>query len=364
MAYTAVNKSSNEFITKRYEGNAGTKTIVTGTFAPTLSWIKKIEDGSNSEHCQFDTTRGATKVIQSSTNEFQQTISNSLTAFTNTGFTLGAYGAVNGNGDALISMNWKGGTTSSITTNGTTTITPSSYSFNQTNGFSTLKYSGNGVDGAYLAHGLGKAPKLMIVKRLTDNGSHDWYVYHASLGNQKYLKLNASGGISGTDGMWGSFTPDVVNMKMSNDAQINTSGKEYVMYCWSEIPGYSKFGTYLGNASATDGSFVFTGFAPEFVICKTVGNDSWLTFSRFIGTTDPTGGATDYKKFNRHTYFFEANSGGAPQSAGTNQGMDMYSNGFKLFEDNGNLNGNNQQYVYLAWGQALVGTNNTAATAR
>ncbi len=63
-------------------------------------------------------------------------------------------------------------------------------SFDQTNGFSTLRYTGNGVDGAYLAHGLGKVPKLMIVKRLTDNGSHDWYVYHASLGNQKYLKLN------------------------------------------------------------------------------------------------------------------------------------------------------------------------------
>ena len=364
MAYTAVNKSSNEFITKRYEGNAGTKTIVTGTFAPTLSWIKKIEDGSNSEHCQFDTTRGATKVIQSSTNEFQQTISNSLTAFTNTGFTLGAYGAVNGNGDAFISMNWKGGTTSSITTNGTTTITPSSYSFNQTNGFSTLKYSGNGVDGAYLAHGLGKAPKLMIVKRLTDNGSHDWYVYHASLGNQKYLKLNASGGISGTDGMWGSFTPDVVNMKMSNDAQINTSGKEYVMYCWAEIPGYSKFNTYIGNGSATDGRFVYTGFAPTLVVCKTTGNDSWMVYTdKISGATAPSNAALS-GIFNRHNLLLEFNNAGDTQSAGTNQGMDMLSNGFKLFEDNGNLNGSGQEYIYMAWGQTLVGTNNIPATAR
>ena len=81
------------------------------------------------------------------------------------------------------------------------------------------------------------------------------------------------------------------------------------------------------------------------------------------GPTAPSAGALS-GIFNRHNRLLEFNNSGVTQSAGTNQGMDMYSNGFKLFEDNGNLNGSGQEYIYMAWGQTLVGTNNVPANAR
>ena len=100
------------------------------------------------------------------------------------------------------------------------------------------------------------------------------------------------------------------------------------------------------------------------VVCKTTGNDSWMLYTdKISGSTAPTGSALS-GTFNRHNRFTEFNNAGATQSAGTNQGMDMLSNGFKLFEDNGNLNGSGQEYVYMAWGQSIVGTNNVPANAR
>ena len=81
------------------------------------------------------------------------------------------------------------------------------------------------------------------------------------------------------------------------------------------------------------------------------------------GATAPTGSALS-GIFNRHNLFLETNSGGDTQSAGTNQGMDMLSNGFKLFEDNGNLNGSGISYIYMAFGQTIVGTNDIPNNAR
>ena len=40
------------------------------------------------------------------------------------------------------------------------TINSTSYSVNTTAGFSIVKYTGNGVSGATIAHGLGATPKL------------------------------------------------------------------------------------------------------------------------------------------------------------------------------------------------------------
>ncbi len=39
----------------------------------------------------------------------------------------------------------------------------------------------------------------------------------------------------------------------------------YIAYCFAEKKGYSKFGSYTGNGNA-DGTFVYTGFKPAWVI--------------------------------------------------------------------------------------------------
>jgi len=157
-------------------------------------------------------------------------------------------------------------------------------------------------------------------------------------------------------------TTDVIGLGAASTA--NRSGSPIVAYCWAELPGYSKFSTYFGNGSATNGTFVYTGFAPTMVVCKTTASDSWMVYTDKISGATAPGNTALSGIFNRHNLFVEFNAAGDTQSAGTNQGMDMLSNGFKLFEDNGNLNGSNQEYVYMAWGQSIVGTNNIPGNAR
>ena len=337
MAYTTIDKSSDYFDTKLYTGNGGTQSITGLDFRPDWVWIKSRSNAT--EHSQFDAPRGATKMIASSTFEQEQTVANMLTSFNSDGFSLGSYSSVNGNGYSQVSWNWKGGTTSGIATNGTTTITPSAYSFDQTSGFSVIKYTGNGVDGAYLPHGLGVSPQVMIVKRLTDNG-HSWYMYHVALGNQKYMQLNTANGISSTDGMWGSFTPTSVNMKMSNDAQIGVSSKNYIMYCFAEKQGYSKFSSYLGNGSA-DGTFVYTGFSPACVImkCSSSGSTPWLIW--------------DNKRpgYNLTNLRIRPNTAD-DEDTSTADPVDLLSNGFKCRGSNDDSNKAGSSFIYMAFAES------------
>ena len=366
MAYTTIDKATDFFTNKRFTGNGSTgQTLVTGTFPPDFCWIKKIEDGGSGEFCNFDTVRGATKVIQFSTNEYQQTITNTLTAFTSTGYTLGSYSAVNGTGDAFQSMNWKAGGASSANTDGSiATVT----SVNNTAGFAVTSYTGTGSN-ATIGTGLTSKPAWVIIKNLTDN-STEYMVGHKGIATNafaanKYMHINTNSSVATNSSSWNSTEPTSNGViYLGNGSYLNGSGKNYICYSWSEKPGYSSFGEYVGNGSATNGTFIYTGFAPKWVICKTLGLDNWMLYTDNIsGATAPTGSNLS-GIFNRHNLFLETNSGGDTQSAGTNQGMDMLSNGFKLFEDNGNLNGSGTSYIYMAFGQSIVGSNNVPATAR
>ena len=41
----------------------------------------------------------------------------------------------------------------------------------------------------------------------------------------------------------------------------------YGDYCFSNIPGYSKSGYFVGNSNS-DGPFFYTGFRPAFILAK------------------------------------------------------------------------------------------------
>ena len=356
MAYTTIPKSSANFSTNLYTGTGSNLTINTGHQSD-LIWIK--QRATIRPNCLFDSVNssnfagGNSKYLVSNTYDpLTSDNSTQITANSSTGFSIGTDNSdqINNNGDTAVAWSWKAGTTSGIATDGTTTITPSAYSFNQTSGFSIIKYSGNGVDGAYLPHGLGVSPKVMIVKRLVDTG-WDWYVYHVALGNQKYLQLNETSAISSTNGMWGSYTPTSVNMKMSNDAQIGASGKNYIMYCFADVQGYSKMGSYLGNGHA-NGTFAYTGFKPAFILVKNTGNSArnWQIYdSKRIG-------------YNYNNYRIATN---LPQTEESNLNIDIYSNGFKARSTDADVNENAKTYIYMAFAEEpLVSTNGTPATAR
>ena len=346
MAYTTIEDPTVYFEPELYVGTGSSRTISTLNFQPDWVWIKN--RGTNDRHSLFDAVRAAPNMLTSNANEAQSAQPSELTAFNANGFTVNNATSVNGSSANYVSWNWKAGTTSGIATDGTTTITPTGYSFNQTSGFSIIKYTGNGVDGAYLPHGLGVSPKVMIVKRLVDTG-WDWYVYHASMGNQKYMQLNTNAAISATDGMWYSYTPDTVNMKMSNDGQINASGKDYIMYCFADVQGYSKMGGYVGNGN-TDGTFVYTGFKPAFVMIKSRGGDNWrILDNKRLG-------------YNPNNSLLFPN---ITQAESALTWHDLLSNGFKLRTTDSGDNTNGENYIFMAFAaEPFVTSTGIPATAR
>jgi hypothetical protein len=149
---------------------------------------------------------------------------------------------INDNGETMVLWSWKGGTTSGITTNGSTVITPSAYSFSATSGFSAVKYTGNGNTTTKVAHGLGAAPKWILIKKTS--ADENWSVYHVGAGNDTSLTLNSNGGTTGGSNRFYDTTPDSVNFTLGDSGLVNGSGDTYIAYCFAEVPGFSKFGFY------------------------------------------------------------------------------------------------------------------------
>ena len=342
MSYTTINKSTAHFNSKIYTGNGGTQSITGIGHQPDLTWIKK-RDGTN-YHVLTDAVRGATKQIYSNDTGAEQAVAEGLKSFDSDGFTLGTNGDTNGSGGSYVGWNWKAGTTSGITTDGNTTITPSYYSINQTAGFSILKFIGNGVTGAKLAHGLGGTPAKIVIKKIDATG--DWTVYHKGMTTGYTMWWNYTQAEAAENLI---YSPDATNITLSNHSSVNTNGTTYIAYCWKEVTGYSKFGSYVGNGNA-DGTFIYTGFKPAFVILKSsTSTESWvLVDNKRLG-------------YNPDNNVLKPDTNG---TEATDNDVDLLSNGFKVIRNTGYVNDSGQTYIYMAIGQSLVGSNNVPCTAR
>jgi len=346
MAYTTVNDPSAYFQTQLFTGT-GSSLSVTNTgnanLQPDWVWIKNRDISAS--HVLTDTTRGATKSLFSDQDSGQATETQQLTSFNSDGFTVGTSNNVNGNGNASVAWQWKanGGTTSS---NGAGSIT-STVQANTTAGFSVVSYVGNGVNGASVGHGLTAIPSVIIFKR-TD-GVRNWMVYHQAIGPTKatFLDLSAA---ADTDSVYFSNTaPTSGIFYLGTNNKGNGDGTAYIAYCFAEKQGYSKFGSYTGNGSA-DGSFVYTGFSPAWVVVKRT--DSGNNWHMHDNKRAP------YNSNNK-TLYPNLNNPEATED------FDMLSNGFKLRESGGGYNADGGTYIYMAFAQnPLVATNDVIALAR
>ena len=335
-AYTTIDDAGSFQNQVLYTGDSGTNAITGVGFQPDLTWIKR-RNGTY-DHYLFDTTRGVLQYVNSNDTTADTTLANSLTTWGADGFTVGSEGVVNNSGDTFVAWNWKAGTTSGITTDGSTTITPSSYSFNQSTGISILDYTGNGTGGAKVAHGLGATPKIVVTKRSNTTGY--WYVHNAVMGDNSEAYWNDDQTFSGStsDGI----TPDSVNFALEGTSSAtNGTGDTYVCYCFAEVQGYSKFGTYKGNGNA-DGVFVYTGFKPAFVQTKnTALAGEWFMFdNKRPGINSYSGG--NYN-LSTNTDYAEVTSGGNT--------IDLLSNGFKARTTGGYTNGSGNIIVYMAFAE-------------
>ena len=344
MAYTTIDKSDDYFNSVLYTGNGSTQSITGVNFQPDLVWIKDRSDAYDHRLC--DSVRGATKLLYSSLTLAEATEATSLTSFDSDGFSLGSANGVNSNTDNHVAWNWLAGGTGVTNTNGDITSTVSA---NTTSGFSVVTWTGAGSAGT-VGHGLGAVPKFIITKKRNNTGN--WACYHSSLGNTKYIYLNGTGASATYSGFWNNTTPTSTLISLGTDDNVTGSGDNIIAYCFAEVKGFSKFGSYTGNGSA-DGTFVYTGFKPAWLMikCTSSGTTQWRMYDDKRDTYNPV-----YKELNANTSDAE--------NASTRY-HDFLSNGFKMRDTNINTNGSGSTYIYMAFAEnPLVTSGGTPTTAR
>ena len=353
MAYTDIDDPSAHFQTALYTGNGGTLNVVNdgnSDLQPDWLWFKS--RSHTTDHGLQDTVRGNDKAIQSNSNLAEAGVGSSqITALNTDGFSLSSGGDVNTNARTYVCWQWKAGTAFSNDASSTSVGTIDSVgSANDTAGFSIVTYSGTGSNGT-IKHGLSTTPNIIFWKRRDNNaGAVNWIVQSTLFGNQTKLVLNTTeafstgSAFSQTD----NWTNTLIDLK--NYEGQNASNGTYVAFCFAEKKGFSKFGIYEGNANNGDGSFVFTGFKPAWVMVKkSDATNNWVIQD------------TKRNPHNMMTEFLMANVSDA-ESTGLN--FDFLSNGFKLRSNSGGSN-SASDFAYLAFaGEPLVTSTGIPSTAR
>jgi hypothetical protein len=346
MAYTTIDKPNLHFNTKLYTGTGSTQSLTGVGFQPDMVWIKS--RSGTTGHTLWDVVRGTTKWLTPNSNSAEGTYAGGLTSFDSDGFSIGDGGDINTNSATQVAWNWKAGNSAgSSNTDGS--INTTSTSVNTTAGFSISTYTGNGTAGATVGHGLGAVPSMIIVK--VRNTSNNWAVYHKDLGVTKAVYLDGDSAGT-TDGWMNNTAPTNQVFYLSGGNYGNVNSNTHVAYCFAEKQGYSKFSHYDGN-SAADGTFVYTGFKPAFLMIKPIDDaDNWVMFdnkrdNQFNDSSSPD--------------FLYANKSFAENGS---QVLDFLSNGFKM-RTTGNTANRSSTFIYMAFAEnPMVGSNDTPATAR
>jgi hypothetical protein len=345
MAYTDIDKPSDYFETKLYTGNGSTQSITGVGFQPDFCWFKRRDNGT-ANHALQDSVRGVTKFIQSNTTAAEATSSNYLTSFNSDGFSLGSDGDVNDNGANHVAWNWLANGAGSANTDGSISSTVSA---NTTAGFSIVSYTGTGAN-ATVGHGLGVAPKMIIIKN-TDI-SANWLVYHDSIPATNTLILNTTDA-SASDAAWNNTDPTSSVFSIGVTGSGNGSGNNLIAYCFAEKQGFSKAFSFTGNGSS-DGSYCHLGFKASFILGKNSDNasENWFIFDN----------KRDIYNTAYHQLFPNSIVAEGTNSA---QNIDILSSGFKCRSAETRFNGSGNIIIGIAFAEnPFVTSTGVPATAR
>jgi hypothetical protein len=343
MAYTTIDKPDDYFNTVLYTGTGASNSVTGVGFQSDLLWFKNRSSALN--HILFDSVRGIDKYFYVNLNEAEGTSATILTAVGSDGFTVGANDNVNENTKGIVSWNWLANGAGVSNTAGTISSTVSA---NTTSGFSIVSYTGTGSN-ATVGHGLGVAPKMVIVKGRSYIG--DWKVYNSNVGATFQGFLNGTEAFQGSSPtIWNSTAPTSTVFSIGTNSGVNTSGGTIIAYCFAEVKGFSKFGSYTGNGSA-DGTFMYTGFKPAFVMLKRTNDTAhWqMQDSKRIG-------------FNPENERLYASDSAAEQTINF---IDLLSNGFKCITTDAGANGSGDNFIYMAFAEnPFVTSTSIPTTAR
>jgi len=348
MPFSNIDKPESYFNTVLWTGNNSSPRNITTGHATDFAWVKFRSSAFN--HRLFDNVRGGSKKLISNNSDAEDTgATGDVTAFISTGFTIGSN--INNSADGtLVGWSWVANGTGVSNTQGSITSTVSA---NTTSGFSIVSYTGNATNGATVGHGLSSPPQMVITK---GRGSADaWQIltniYHNySEGDFIYLDTTDSKANSVNV----SFLPTSTTWQMKSGQAGNTAITK-IAYCFHSVKGFSKFGSYTGNGSA-DGTFVYTGFKPAFLIVKRY-NDAgydWLMYDN-----------KRQVQFNVVDDFLKPNLSDAETTGNANQSLDFLSNGVKFRGSGASSNGSGASYIYMAFAEnPFVSSKGLPCTAR
>ncbi len=320
-----------------YTGTGSSLSVTnTSAFKPDFVWVKGRSGAT--DHALYDSVRGTTIDLVSNSTAAETTQAQGLTAFGTGGFTVGTLAKMNTNGATYVGWQWQAGqgSTSNITVNqyGSTPSIASTVSVNTTAGFSVVTWANTSTN-ATIGHGLGVAPKMIIAKNRTGTAD-SWLVYHSALGATKFLRLESTAAEATNIVVWNNTAPTSTVFSIGTGLVTGN----FVAYCWAEIAGFSKIGSYTGNGS-TDGPFIYTGFRPKFILYKASGSaESWMIYD------------TSRNPYNVTNLALAPQSSSAEfETASINRAMDILSNGFKPRGSDGNINSSGATYIYAAFAE-------------
>ncbi len=373
MAYTTIDDPSEHFQVDLWtstaeeqsmtnDGNSDLQGDMLILIARNLTQNKRVHDTTRGNLPAFLELSGAWSQAQQEVISYDETSGSPATNydvdFDSDGFTVGS---------AYVSGHWaapqwkaNGGSTSS-NTDGTITSTVQA---DTTAGFSIVKYAGTGTAGT-IGHGLGAVPKMIWVKHRGPSGGpggggvdigEDWVVWHKALSSSAHSVDISRGDVeSDTNDYWDSTYPtsSVFSVKGSSDEVNSTHSNDsdgYMAYCWTDIQGYSKFGSWLGNGDTSDGPFIYTGFRPECIIIRGIdGSDREMSILDGRRVKDHDGTDAQYNPVRERSSLTNSTGNHAYHTAFDT--LDICANGFKILglPSSFTINKTDVNYIWAAW---------------
>jgi hypothetical protein len=341
---TAATQAGKYYNAVLWTGNGSVPRAISGLgFQPDFVWGKARDIAFS--NILYDSVRGtgtSKSLVSNSTNaEGSFSSFTNISSFDADGFTVGVTGStnvLNDSGRTFVGWGWRASNATAVTN--TAGTVNSAVSANTTSGFSIALWTGTGVNATF-GHGLGVAPAMVIMKNRTQGGAgYNWAVYHRSLPDASYfLDLNTTSAQAINAGIWNSVAPTATVVTVGT-ARIN-NGDLNVAYCFAEVPGYSRFGSYVGNSSS-NGPFVFCGFRPAYVMVKLSSTGATADWIVEDGTRNPS---------NVVNGKLSPNTDGAEFVDASAIGIDFLSNGFKIRGTDGSVNTANT-YIFAAFASA------------
>ena len=209
-----------------------------------------------------------------------------------------------------------------------------------------MSYTGTGSV-ATVGHGLGVAPKFIIVKTRSLSGEA-WPVDSRAASGILYLNETSAEGSYGDSSPFPSTAPTTTVFSIGTPNNTNGSGATYIAYCFADVKGYSKFGIYIGNNNAS-GPFIYTGFRPAWVLVK---------------RANGSGNNWQLHDIKRTQYTQPINHRISPtvsivEQTGDTLGFEFFSNGFRPNNANGDYNDNLDECIYMAFAEHPFVANNS-----